>query len=106
MGDETGLVGLQTRDSRSAASTSFRSPATSFPDQSSYPGRPVSPRSEGLGWPGAVGHTADLVTLSREPRWTVNVPQNVSRLDDFCEGSLDPWITEYRSDTIMRSLPD
>ncbi|WP_343760166.1 hypothetical protein [Deinococcus depolymerans] len=53
-----------------------------------------------------MGHTADLVTLSREPRWTVNVPQNVSRLDDFCEGSLDPWITEYRSDTIMRSLPD
>lgn len=68
--------------------------------------RVVQGLREGLGWPGAVDHSRDLVTLSREPRWTTRVPQEATRLDTFCEGSLDPWIIDYRSDMIMRSFPD
>lgn len=59
-----------------------------------------------LGWSGAVEHSPDLVTLSREPRWTVREPRDAARVDTFCEGSFDPWVTEYRSDMTMRSLPD
>ncbi len=68
--------------------------------------RVVQGLREALGWPAAVEHSRTLVSLSREPRWTLHVPQDALRLDDFCEGSLDPWITEYRSDMTMRSLPD
>lgn len=69
--------------------------------------RVVQGLREGLGWPGAVEHTRALVTLSVEPpRWILRLPQDTARMDDFCEGSLDPWIIEYRSDMTMLNFTD
>lgn len=66
--------------------------------------RTVQNLRETLGWPGAVQHTRTLVTLSSEPEWTLRLPEDPGRCDYFCEGLQDPWVTEYRSDMMMRSL--
>lgn len=60
-----------------------------------------------LGWPDAVTYQGDdLLCLSQEPRWNVRVSQQVSRLDDFCEGCAHPWVDEYRSESLARSIPE
>ncbi|NTY02376.1 tetratricopeptide repeat protein [Deinococcus sp. JMULE3] len=67
--------------------------------------RTVKHLREALGWPDAVRHTRDLVILSDVPEWHLHVPENPARLDHFCEGILDPWVTDHRSDTMMRIYP-
>lgn len=66
--------------------------------------RTVQHLRETLGWPAAVQHTRTLVTLSREPEWNMRLPDDPARCDYFCEGLQDPWVTEYRSDTMMRTF--
>jgi tetratricopeptide (TPR) repeat protein len=66
--------------------------------------RTVQHLREALGWPEAVRHTRDLVTLSDVPEWHLRVPTDPARLDHFCEGILDPWVTDYRSDMMMRTF--
>lgn len=66
----------------------------------------VSRLREQLGWPDSVSHSSALVALNREPDWRLTLPRHESRLDLFCEGLYDPWITEYRSDMQMRMFSE
>ena len=49
-----------------------------------------------LGWPDSVLSTGGLLSLSSEPCWDALRTPTAARHDLFCEGRLDPWVTEWR----------
>lgn len=59
---------------------------------------------ERLGWPGSVQSSHPLIRLSSEPQWVWQSSLSPERADDFCEGCTDPWVVEYRSERLVRSI--
>ena len=49
-----------------------------------------------LGWPDSVLSAGGLLRLSGEPCWAALRTPALLRQDLFCEGRLDPWVTEWR----------
>jgi tetratricopeptide (TPR) repeat protein len=54
-----------------------------------------------LGWPGAVLSRDGLVELSRDVHWAPLELPGGHRIDLFCEGRADPWVTEWRSEHLL-----
>ena len=58
----------------------------------------VAELREVLGWPGAVLTSGGLLSLSRAVGWAPLQLPSQGRTDLFCEGRMDPWVEEWKSE--------
>ncbi|WP_424950349.1 hypothetical protein [Deinococcus sp.] len=64
----------------------------------------VAELREVLGWPGALRTTPGLLALSKDVTWVPLQVPPPERRDLFCEGRLDPWTEEWKSEHDSRRL--